>query len=102
MDREELDLFVMVLSGLVGSPVNVDIILVNCQLLQSNPTMEVKCLNAGISDHCPVMLNWSIAEQSPRKVFNFINAWTKHEDFLRVVSEAWDTQVRGNPMFIVV
>nr|GMC86511.1 phospholipid-transporting ATPase 2-like [Ipomoea batatas] len=51
-----------------------------------------------VSDRIPQDV---ISAQPIPKHFIFLNVWTKHEDFLRVVSESWDVPVEGAPMYVL-
>lgn len=52
-------------------------------------------VNPQSSDHTPLMLNISRHDQKGSKPFRFFNYQCDHQDFLKVVSEAWKVNTRG-------
>nr|GMC82593.1 uncharacterized protein LOC109164037 [Ipomoea batatas] len=63
---------------------------------------SVHHLSRTSSDHCPLLITSQVISAQPiPKHFIFLNVWTKHEDFLRVVSESWDVPVEGAPMYVL-
>ncbi|XP_057811339.1 uncharacterized protein LOC131025560 [Salvia miltiorrhiza] len=44
-----------------------------------------------VSDHCPILMETKFVDWGP-KPFRFINAWTSHPDFARIVSESWNKE----------
>lgn len=41
-------------------------------------------------------------ENSKKTPFKFCNFGANHEDFLPLVEQIWNTEVKGSPMFILV
>nr|GME19992.1 uncharacterized protein LOC109164037 [Ipomoea batatas] len=63
---------------------------------------SVQHLSRTSSDHCPLLVtSQALSVQHISKHFIFLNVWTKHEDFLRVVKESWDVPIDGAPMYIL-
>nr|GMC66432.1 uncharacterized protein LOC109164037 [Ipomoea batatas] len=63
---------------------------------------SVHHLSRTSSDHCPLLITSQVISAQPiPKHFISLNVWTKHEDFLRVVSESWDVPVEGAPMYVL-
>jgi len=55
----------------------------------------------GLSDHSPILL--SLHEKPHIKsLFRYYNFWAKMPGFFQTVKDAWDTNVSGTPLFIVV
>ena len=61
---------------------------------------EATFLAPGISDHSPMVVKL-YPPQCSRKPFKFFNLWTSHPDFLAMVTQAWNSQVVGSPMYQV-
>ncbi|XP_058751345.1 uncharacterized protein LOC131624421 [Vicia villosa] len=52
-------------------------------------------------DHCPVWIKGRVVDWGP-KPFKFYNDWTKHENFLPFVENAWNSiVVRGKAAFVL-
>lgn len=77
-----------------------DRVLVNASFLQSSP-FKGEILLPGISDHSPILL--SLYEKHHIKApLRYYNYWAKMLGFLNTVKDAWNTDIIGNPLFIVV
>ncbi|XP_057789480.1 uncharacterized protein LOC131006301 [Salvia miltiorrhiza] len=63
--------------------------LVNEKWLEVWPHSKANGLQWSISDHCPILLETKWVDWGP-KPFCFLNAWTSHKDFEKVVKESWD------------
>ena len=66
------------------------------------PNAFTEVLQPGLSDHCPLVTNLNIKPDSGRRKyypFKFFNFWADHPDFLGLVKEAWDNDIRGTPMY---
>lgn len=73
-----------------------DRILCNMEAMVVLPALKVTHLTRIGSDHAPLLLR--LDETPPYKSrFIFQMMWSEHPDFLRVVKEAWVTQVAGSP-----
>jgi hypothetical protein len=55
------------------------------------PDAFLLAMSTGPSDHCPLVLNLSPHLHRGRR-FHFQSFWTKVDDFLDVVQEAWMAQ----------
>ncbi|XP_057811260.1 uncharacterized protein LOC131025482 [Salvia miltiorrhiza] len=56
--------------------------------MSSNNTLSEEALQRTVSDHCPLMMETITVDWGP-KPFRFINAWTSHPDFEKVVKDSW-------------
>lgn len=74
----------------------------NNDWLVSSPNTEAEFLVPGLSDHSPIILKLYDKENSGPKQFRFWNWWTKKMAFVSLVQDAWQENVRGNPMFRLV
>lgn len=74
-----------------------DRILINEAWLDLPPFSTAEFPPPEVSDHCLSLLRLGCEENSGSKSFKFFNHWTKREDFLPAVREAWNTRVEGNP-----
>ncbi|VFQ76034.1 unnamed protein product [Cuscuta campestris] len=52
------------------------------------------------SDHAPLLVECKSHERPPARPFTFLNVWTEHEDFQKVVADSWREDITGNPMFV--
>ena len=79
-----------------------DSCLQNESCLDMFPNAFTEVLHPGLSDHCPLVTNLNFKpDPGNRKYypFKFFNFWADHPDFLGLVKEAWDSDVRGTPMY---
>ncbi|GLT27312.1 hypothetical protein SLA2020_023190 [Shorea laevis] len=76
--------------------------LVNTAWICLLPNSTASFLNPGSSDHSPCLVKLDISTNRKPKPFRFCDMWSKHEQFMSIVQEAWQIQVRGCPMFVVV
>ncbi|XP_019241015.1 PREDICTED: uncharacterized protein LOC109221003 [Nicotiana attenuata] len=53
------------------------------------------------SDHKLLLIRCTNDRQKVIKYFKFLNFWTDREDFLSLVESCWNTNVQGNPMWIL-
>lgn len=65
----------------------------------SSFTIEVTHLHRTCSDHSPLLLNFGLVNCTSFS-FRFINAWAKHNQFLDIVKEVYETNVPGRPLQI--
>ncbi|GKV50648.1 hypothetical protein SLEP1_g57349 [Rubroshorea leprosula] len=65
------------------------------------PNTTAEFLPPGCSDHCAGLVDIKIPEETrDRKPFKFFNFWAKHENFLALVKQSWETNsVHGCYMF---
>ncbi|GLU16319.1 hypothetical protein SLE2022_327580 [Rubroshorea leprosula] len=75
--------------------------MVNEAWLDAFTNSKAHFLPPGCSDHCAGCVEISLPFVSTtRKPFKFFNFWAKHEEFLALVKQTWDsTQVTGCYMF---
>ena len=67
-------------------------------LLGVNPSSKI--LVFGGSDIKPVMLKMRKEQNLGLIPFHFIPLWVSHNDFMKIVVEAWSASVMGSPFFI--
>ncbi|VFQ89722.1 unnamed protein product [Cuscuta campestris] len=75
------------------------------RLLFNQPWMDMfSCLVHHLdrvgSDHAPLLVECKSHERPPARPFTFLNVWTEHEDFQRVVADSWREDITGSPMFV--
>lgn len=70
-------------------------------LLQYNNS-EARFLSHCISDYAPMITNLGFNVLRGPKPFKFFNHWGKLEEFLPIVKKAWNTELSGTKMFVVV
>ncbi|XP_070045091.1 uncharacterized protein [Nicotiana tomentosiformis] len=63
----------------------------NQHFLDLFPTLKVEHMIKYGSYHAPLLLSCNIDTVQVKKPFKFLNFWTKHETFLKVVKENWET-----------
>ena len=56
-------------------------------------------LDPGISDHSPALLPFGSRKSFGPKSFRFCNFWCQHADFKNWIEVAWNSEVRGTPMY---
>ncbi|XP_057811598.1 uncharacterized protein LOC131025829 [Salvia miltiorrhiza] len=61
---------------------------VNSRWLSEWPSSHGQGLQRMIYDHCPILLSTKNVDWGP-KSFRFINAWTSHPEFLKLVEKVW-------------
>ncbi|XP_021742002.1 uncharacterized protein LOC110708223 [Chenopodium quinoa] len=65
-------------------------------------TDKAEFLPGGLTEHSPCCMNLDSAVGNVRKPFRFFNMWTKAQNFLAIVKDAWDRPVQGSATFRVV
>ncbi|VFQ94006.1 unnamed protein product [Cuscuta campestris] len=75
------------------------------RLLFNQPWMDMfSCLVHHLdrvgSDHAPLLVECKSHERPPARPFTFLNVWTEHEDFQRVVADSWREDIAEGPMFV--
>ncbi|XP_058103375.1 uncharacterized protein LOC131246929 [Magnolia sinica] len=75
--------------------------LLNGSWLSSLPMFTINHLTRSCSDHSPILLRFKDNSANFPQPFRFQRIWTTHDDFKRVVREAWDAEVVAAPMFKV-
>lgn len=79
----------------------IDRALVNAEWLIKFLHLEVIILDPNFSDHSPLCIEMEGIVLVGSKTFRFVNCIADHEDFLRVVRDAWHINSMGDPMNIV-
>ncbi|XP_026435535.1 uncharacterized protein LOC113333241 [Papaver somniferum] len=79
---------------------NLDRDFYNAQWLNSYPSWGYKVGTRGTSDHSPLFGTNATIPKPANVPFGSLKVWMSHEDFKKVIEEAWRTEVRGNPGFI--
>lgn len=63
---------------------------------------SLACFGArGLSDHNPIILSTGISHNKIFKPFQFFNHLILMEGYAEVVSQAWNCQISGSPIFIL-
>ncbi|KAL9230760.1 hypothetical protein vseg_006071 [Gypsophila vaccaria] len=78
-----------------------DRFLINKEWSDCFPDAYAHFLPEGVSDHSPCLIYFSIRDQC-RKSFKYYNMWGKADNFLSVVTMAWNCDIQGHPMFRLV
>ncbi|GKV43378.1 hypothetical protein SLEP1_g50676 [Rubroshorea leprosula] len=79
-----------------------DRVMANSSWVSAFPNTSVVFLNPQSSDHSPSLVTMDVLMNEKPRPFRFCNAWSKDENFLDLVREAWSVDVQGCPMFVVV
>ncbi|GLU13077.1 hypothetical protein SLE2022_297240 [Rubroshorea leprosula] len=79
-----------------------DRVMANSSWVSAFPNTSVVFLNPQSSDHSPSLVTVDVLMNEKPMPFRFCNAWSKDENFLDLVREAWSVDVQGCPMFVVV
>jgi len=48
------------------------------------------------SDHCPLILNLTLAFTKRRKMFNFEASWINNQEFRGIVDRCWNEEIDGS------
>ncbi|KAJ6422910.1 hypothetical protein OIU84_023947 [Salix udensis] len=70
----------------------------NSRVLQDWPDTITTFLPRSISDHCAIILQLNKSQTVRPSQFKFINAWTSRDDYLPIISSAWQMDTQGNPI----
>ncbi|XP_055826362.1 uncharacterized protein LOC129894731 [Solanum dulcamara] len=73
--------------------------MVNDKWLEVMPQTTITHLPTVGSDHCPLLLEFTEHHQHQIKYFKFMNCWTDHHSFMDTVSNCWNRNIEGNPMW---
>lgn len=71
----------------------IDHCIVNGEWLLKYVENVIQYLNLGISDHCPLLLEFTSESMCGRRPFSFFNHMVNHHEFLNTVERIW----KGNP-----
>ena len=55
--------------------------------------------NEGIFDHSPAILTCKSSILAGRKVFRYFHMWKSHPEFINIVKNVWQEDVRGTKMY---
>ncbi|XP_060217032.1 uncharacterized protein LOC132644455 [Lycium barbarum] len=80
----------------------IDWVFINGEWMDDMPECRANILPAGVSDHCPIVVQMVKQINKPRRAFKFYNVWCQHPDFHKVVEDGWRTGIAGYKMFQVV
>ena len=89
--------------GNIQSPVyrKLDRVMVNANWLVKFDLSSASFLNKGLSDHCPAATDLGVARTFRPKPFKCFNFLCEHPLFLETVSRCWNSEIRGDPWFIL-
>ncbi|KAF7848333.1 hypothetical protein BT93_L2086 [Corymbia citriodora subsp. variegata] len=76
----------------------IDRVLVNNCWSSAFSFLEASFLTPGLSDHTPMVVR-ILVPGSRRIPFKFFNMWMSHPDFSALVTQSWESQVSGSPMY---
>ncbi|KAJ6397274.1 hypothetical protein OIU84_020276 [Salix udensis] len=76
-----------------------DWVLGNYALLTKWPNAQAEFFARTVSDHNSMVLRLLPSHPSFPPQFKFLNLWTDQEEFLPIVTNAWQSRVEGNDMF---
>lgn len=79
-----------------------DRVLVNKEWFYIFPMAETFFLDRSSSDHCPSIVRMFNDSPKGKHVFRYCNFWSKDDNFLSFVQQAWNTEVQGTPMYVLV
>ncbi|KAF8041857.1 hypothetical protein BT93_A0449 [Corymbia citriodora subsp. variegata] len=85
-------------SGTQRKQRKIDRVLVNSKWSLEHSYSEAVFLPPRISDHSPMLVR-VLASWPQRRPFKFFNFWMSHPEFNTMVSQVWESQTIGNPMF---
>ncbi|XP_070001878.1 uncharacterized protein [Nicotiana sylvestris] len=67
----------------------IDRAIINTDWLLSMPQNEVWVMDPHCSDHSPLSIGLDVNEEKNAKPFKFLNHVAEHDNFLKIVDEAW-------------
>ncbi|XP_056688579.1 uncharacterized protein [Spinacia oleracea] len=79
----------------------IDRCLGNVEWMDKKSLVCTEYLNAGISDHCPVLINCLADDNKGGRPFKIFNYLVDHPDFMDIVEQCWKETPPGNVMFSV-
>ncbi|XP_074299195.1 uncharacterized protein LOC141630247 [Silene latifolia] len=79
-----------------------DRVLVNEEWLQVLPDTVANFLPEDIFDHCPCVINTTVARDKSKLAFKYFNMWSLAEGFIGLVKEGWQEEIHGSLMFRIV
>ncbi|GKV19162.1 hypothetical protein SLEP1_g29456 [Rubroshorea leprosula] len=79
-----------------------DRVMANSTWVSAFSNTSVVFLNPQSSYHSPSLVTVDVLMNEKPRPFRFCNAWSKDENFLDLVREAWSMDIQGCPMFVIV
>ncbi|XP_077226384.1 uncharacterized protein LOC143862957 [Tasmannia lanceolata] len=79
-----------------------DRVLVSEEWLYQYPSSFASYLHPGLSDHTPITIQLNQSPQIPKPPFKFFSMWLEDLSVFEVVERAWNIEIDGSPLFIVV
>lgn len=73
----------------------------NLEALSAWPHLIASYIPPSLSDHSPIILDWGVPSIKNHPSFSFFNSWCDHPGFMNTVLSNWNTDLLGNPMFIL-
>jgi hypothetical protein len=73
----------------------------NIDWINACSTVKVSTLTKLRSDHFPILLEFKNQDIHVASNFKFMRMWSLHPDCTNLISECWNTNVSGCPMFIL-
>lgn len=74
--------------------------LVNDKWLENMPHTSIYHLPSVGSDHCPLLMKMVNNQVTHIKYFKFLNYWADQPSFMNTVSNCWNNNSEGNPMWV--
>lgn len=69
--------------------------------LDSCASLAVTTLTKFKSDHFPILLDFKTSNVTHATQFRFMRMWVLHDDCRRIITETWNDQIIGNPMYVL-
>ena len=79
----------------------IDRVLVNDLWIENFRFFEAEFLPHILSDHTPMLVGIGTKIPMGPKPFKFFDSWSKFDEFLPTIREAWSSTIRGNKMAIL-
>ncbi|XP_070053975.1 uncharacterized protein [Nicotiana tomentosiformis] len=76
----------------------IDRALINAKWMLAMPHLEVWIMDPHCSDHSPLSIALEEDEDCSLKPFKFLNHLAEHDEFIKIVSEAWERPQEQNNM----
>jgi hypothetical protein len=75
--------------------------IVNQHMIDLCSSISCSTLTKTSSDHYPLLLDFKTDSTSFASSFKFLKMWTLHTDCKQIISDSWNTNIVGCPMFIL-
>lgn len=79
----------------------IDWILSNAAWTIYHPNSFAEFLPRDHSDHSPIVVHIGASSRTHKSNFKFLNHWSDHDSFLKIVQDSWDIPIMGSPMYIL-